>query len=93
MRLDSYDFNNIIDEIENILPCACTTHYLAKYSKHFLLYNIYSISHEAFPTYGRRLRKKIVQFFCDPTLYITNVCRVTSCITKVALLNNFRTES
>ena len=30
---------------------------------------------------------------CDQTLYITNVCRVLSSITKVALLNNFRTVS
>ena len=30
--------------------------------------------------------------FCDPTLYINNVCRVISCITEVALLNNFLSE-
>ena len=31
--------------------------------------------------------------FCYQTLYITNVCRVISRITEVALLNNFRTVS
>ena len=31
--------------------------------------------------------------FYDQTLYTTNVCRVLSRITKVALLNNLRTES
>ena len=32
-------------------------------------------------------------FFCDQTLKTTNICRVIRCITKVALLNNFRNMS
>ena len=30
--------------------------------------------------------------FCDQTLYITNVCRDISRVTKVALLNNFQNQ-
>ena len=37
--------------------------------------------------------KLLQKTFCDQTLYISNVCRVIRCITKVALLNNFRPES
>ena len=37
--------------------------------------------------------KMLQNTFSDQTLYITNVCRVISHITKVALLNNLPTES
>ena len=40
-----------------------------------------------------RVKKLSQSTFCDQTLYSTSVCRLISHITKVALLNNFQTES
>ena len=44
--------------------------------------------------YTKILAEKLLQItFCNQTLNITNVCGVLNRITKVALLNNFQTES
>ena len=57
--------------------------------------NLYNIPCLTIPTYilSKNLAEKLLpSIFCDQTLYITNVCRVISRITKVTLLNNFLTE-
>ena len=72
------------------LLCAAL-YFVKKILKAFF---VYTISHKAFLSCHKTLVEKLLQrSFCYQTLYITNVCRVISCITKVALLNNFRTES
>ena len=53
------------------------------------------IAYLTIPAYilSKNLAEKLLpSTFCDQTLYITNVCRVISHVTKVALHNNFLTE-
>ena len=80
-----------VNMINNVMYCSAQ----AKHANSQNAFFAYSISHQALLSCLRnKLAEKLLQSsFCDQTQYITNVYRVISRFTKVALLNNFRTES
>ena len=90
LRCSTFEQYLASQHIKLMLSCACKTLSFANF--YFFFYIPYLTKH--LYLVSKNFSAKLLQCtFCDQSLYITNLCGVISHVTKVALLNNFLTES